>query len=69
MSNTIPNAPEQFDPAGSMRLFPTVSFATRAAALSMVGLPVAILAASVLAGTPDAVADTLGSTCCPPVNH
>jgi hypothetical protein len=73
LSHTVPNAPEEFpaNPAGSLRLLPSVSFATRAAALTSVALPVAMLAASVLAAGPAAAADgvtVMGTTCCPPVN-
>lgn len=73
MSHTVPNAPEEFpaNPAGAMRLLPSVSFATRAAALTSVALPVAMLAASVIAGGPGASADgvtVMGTTCCPPIN-
>jgi hypothetical protein len=73
LSHTVPNAPEEFiaDPAGSMRLLPSVRFATRAAALTSVALPVAMLAASVIAAAPAAGTDDvtiMGTTCCPPVN-
>jgi hypothetical protein len=70
LSNTVPNAPEEFSfaPAGRLRLLPSVTFASRAAALTSAALPVAMLAASVIAGGAEASADSvtiLETTCCP----
>ncbi|MCT2585457.1 hypothetical protein [Actinophytocola gossypii] len=70
MPNQIPASPEEFDePAGRMRLLPTTEFAARAAALTTVALPVAMLAASLTAGVPASGAEDVtafNTTCCPP---
>ena len=71
MSNQIPSSPEEFadEPAGRLRLLPSVDFASRTAALARVALPVAMLAASLAAGAPGSGAEdvtVLNTTCCPP---
>jgi hypothetical protein len=57
-------------PVGRLRLFPSVTFGVRAAALSGIALPIALLAAGVVAGGPAHIADggdwPMGTTCCPP---
>lgn len=71
MSEMIPNTTEEAAtaPAGRLRLLPTaVTFADRAAALARVGLPVAMLAASIAApalGASAGEATTMNTTCCP----
>ncbi|OLR93071.1 hypothetical protein [Actinokineospora bangkokensis] len=71
MSTSIPNNPQDFsfEPAGALRLLPSVSFATRAAALAGAALPVAMLAAAVVGkGQTTGVEHVaaLNTTCCPP---
>jgi len=73
VSNQIPSSPEDFTdaPAGRMRLLPTTDFAARAAALTTVALPVAMLAASLTAGVPASGAEDVtafNTTCCPPAS-
>jgi len=68
--NDIPSSPADFtdEPAGRMRLLPSVAFAGRAAALTRVALPVAMLAASLASGTTGTGAEDVslfGTTCCP----
>ena len=56
-------------PVGRLRLLPAVTFGLRAAALSRVALPVAMVAASLVAGSPSAGAENfvpMDTTCCPP---
>lgn len=65
------NQDDQVDaPVGKLRLLPSVTFGVRAAALSGIALPIAVLAAGVAAG-PMALADSgamvMGTTCCPPL--
>lgn len=62
---------DQIDaPVGKLRLLPSVTFGVRAAALSGIALPIAMLAAGVVAG-PAHLADSgawaMGTTCCPPI--
>ena len=68
----IPSAPQDFSfaPAGPLRLLPTVSFATRAAALAGAALPVAMLATLINKGQPTGIehAAALNTTCCPDPN-
>lgn len=81
MSNTV-NGPENHcdsenrgddagntvdGPVGRMRLMPSVAFGRRAAALTRVALPVAVLATGFAANGPIGVADAvaMGTTCCP----
>lgn len=59
-------------PVGKLRLFPSVKFGVRAAALSGIALPIAMLAAGVVAGGPATLADggwPMGTTCCPPITR
>ncbi|MCN0178012.1 hypothetical protein [Salinispora arenicola] len=71
MSETTPGTPEEATdaPAGRLRLLPpAVSFAGRAAALARVGLPVALLTASIAApalGADAGEATMMHTTCCP----
>lgn len=56
-------------PVGRLRLLPSVTFGVRAAALARVTLPVAMVAAGLIAGGPAAGAETMvtmDTTCCPP---
>ncbi len=56
-------------PVGAMRLLPSISFGVRAAALSRVALPVAMIAAAVVAGDPATGQQnlvTMDTSCCPP---
>ena len=57
-------------PVGRMRLLPSVSFGTRAAALARVALPVALVTAGMVGGgQASAGAEnlvTMDTTCCPP---
>jgi hypothetical protein len=56
-------------PVGRLRLLPSVTFGVRAAALARVALPVVMVAAGLVAGSPGAGAEnlvTLDTTCCPP---
>lgn len=56
-------------PVGRLRLLPSVTFGVRAAALARVALPVVMVTAGLVAGSPAAGAEnlvTLDTTCCPP---
>lgn len=56
-------------PVGRLRLLPSVTFGVRAAALARVALPVAMVTAGLVAGSPAAGAEhlvILDTTCCPP---
>jgi hypothetical protein len=55
---------------GRMRLLPSVTFGVRAAALTRAALPIAMVAAGLIAGGPAAGAEnlvTMDTTCCPPL--
>ncbi|WP_436497763.1 hypothetical protein [Actinokineospora sp. HUAS TT18] len=67
MSNEHPTN----EPVGRLRLFPSVTFGLRAAALTSVALPIGLMAASLVAGSPAAGAEDatiMGTTCCPPTS-
>jgi len=54
---------------GRLRLLPSVTFGLNAAVLTRAALPVAMVAAGLLAGGPAAGAEslvTMDTTCCPP---
>lgn len=71
MSIDTPRTTDEFSdaPAGRMRLLPSVAFAGRASALTRVALPVAMLAAGIVAsvsGVSGQESGLLHTTCCPP---
>ncbi|CRK57308.1 hypothetical protein [Alloactinosynnema sp. L-07] len=58
------------EPVGKLRLFPSVVFGVRAAALTRVALPIGLMAASLVGGSPVAGAEDaniMGTTCCPTI--
>ncbi|OLF04814.1 hypothetical protein BLA60_38860 [Actinophytocola xinjiangensis] len=69
MSEHIPTDDPTTNAVGRLRLLPSVTFGLNTAVLTRAALPVAMVAAGLLAGGPAAGAESLvvlDTTCCPP---